>query len=674
MSPELGCRTMATEEHEADGSFELQHQPHTRQSDRQLVESLIACDEDQRLDLLVGTIRLETPDSVTAWQRTRPNVKYAWPKKRRSQQPQDVQAQDDIGISYHGNHHGYVRDRSKNGTGCTCAGLGAGSNVKGRNGRPASTEEFIPAWKMGVEPRTYRYVPDNGRYRASKIGSRSAGMAVVRHDHKTYQKLSWQQKQLQKEIQRELRKEFEKFTEYEKLRREGALQDAAEMNAMSSPGTQHPPVADEAHSGASAEDSCNCKRPEEEEAAMATRSPSPVELPPIAVPLVSTSCNEDFMENFHSRISALDAEIRRDQRIFYRSYEDVTRSVENERLTTSHWTKGRNNSGALKARALLEKASVRTDLDKKESCMRRIRRAASESHAMRMASEHLSPYPHGGLADGESTDELQLNVSGLNLHVTDEEQPIAVPASKEQPPILHEMTTKKEILADDTLHVRKLRTKDTDTSEVRAPLKYTHCDSTCDVNAATVDMRDREPAALCSRPSADYRSVATVSTKNSSGDIFRITKYGGESTSVPSAPVTADQYSNLREEAPPRNKRNPGILAKASEVPSTKESLRKLISASRLYTTASTGSTYVRNGFSTDNKAAGKAEGIAFGDAFHPSPVGKARPRREAKRTGGVIAEGIQLPEVLGKRLGQARLQAASGQRLLLIFKCVYVS
>ena len=72
-----------------------------------------------------------------------------------------------------------------------------------------------PAWRMGVEPMTYRYLPSNGRYRAFKLARRHDTPKPFQKSFSTT-KLSTDLRHLQKEIQRELRKEFDMFLSVEK--------------------------------------------------------------------------------------------------------------------------------------------------------------------------------------------------------------------------------------------------------------------------------------------------------------------------------------------------------------------------------------------------------------------------------------------------------------------------
>lgn len=77
--------------------------------------------------------------------------------------------------------------------------------------------EFVrcPAWRIGVEPVTYRYMPNNGRYRASKLAKRLHVPKAFKKSFST-PKLSSDSTHLKSEIHRELRKEFEMFISLER--------------------------------------------------------------------------------------------------------------------------------------------------------------------------------------------------------------------------------------------------------------------------------------------------------------------------------------------------------------------------------------------------------------------------------------------------------------------------
>ena len=77
--------------------------------------------------------------------------------------------------------------------------------------------EFVdaPAWRICVDPNTYSYVPNNGRYRASKLVKKIDNQRYAAR-RLQYQQVPPERQQLQREIQRDLRQEFEMYLKQEK--------------------------------------------------------------------------------------------------------------------------------------------------------------------------------------------------------------------------------------------------------------------------------------------------------------------------------------------------------------------------------------------------------------------------------------------------------------------------
>lgn len=73
-----------------------------------------------------------------------------------------------------------------------------------------------PAWRIGVEPLTYRYMSNHGRYRAYKLGQR---LINVNSRLRSNGKVNYDRHKLRNAIQTELKMEFETFLHCEKLRR-----------------------------------------------------------------------------------------------------------------------------------------------------------------------------------------------------------------------------------------------------------------------------------------------------------------------------------------------------------------------------------------------------------------------------------------------------------------------
>ena len=95
-----------------------------------------------------------------------------------------------------------------------------------------------PAWRMGIEPMTYRYMPSNGRYRAFKLARRQDTPKAFKKSFST-SKLSTDARHLQKEIQRELRKEFEMFLSVERQKSSMMRQLEAKQRIQHEKKNQH---------------------------------------------------------------------------------------------------------------------------------------------------------------------------------------------------------------------------------------------------------------------------------------------------------------------------------------------------------------------------------------------------------------------------------------------------
>ena len=215
----------------------------------------------------------------------------------------------------------------------------------------------VPAWKICVEPTTYRYVPNNGRYRATKLARR---LEIQRCVRKTTDKLNPEQKHLQREIQRELRREFDVFMQYQKEKSEETKRKSKERREERKPKPiDKPPKKsqsfnefyvldvrdnednDDSHcddvthsreraSSASdaqqSSDSGRVRHSPNYESRDVTRTrdnvdSSPIELPPICVPLMTqpSSSNDQILSTFRQRLNVLDRELRRDGHLVRRN-------------------------------------------------------------------------------------------------------------------------------------------------------------------------------------------------------------------------------------------------------------------------------------------------------------------------------------------------------------------
>ena len=126
-------------------------------------------------------------DSVIGWENTVPNPQYIVPKRRKSTIQEEsvveesaVEAEDKLQRNYE--------------------------------------LEFVncPPWKIGVEPFTYRYMGNNGRYRAYKLARKLVNSNRAKVGHVEMGNLNPDKRLLQREIQRELRREFDTFVKTER--------------------------------------------------------------------------------------------------------------------------------------------------------------------------------------------------------------------------------------------------------------------------------------------------------------------------------------------------------------------------------------------------------------------------------------------------------------------------
>lgn len=627
-------------------------------SERQLVECLVDCGEDHEGESLLASLPVEIFESVAGWERTVPNVKYDSPKKRRDQAAHaPAQTQDDIGISYYGNQPRtytgcYSNRTTKNGS----------RYPEGDNRWPGGVSfpgESIPAWKIGVEPKSYRYMPNNGRYRASKLIM--AKYEMYRPSRRVLDKLTPEQKQLQKEIQRELRKEFEMFNEYERLKKQGAITNTTTPRTqgcdlrVSRPEQKQDefPRRDCYSSEDSLEDKTDLqddggrdyKLSVKVNAKVRENSFSPVDLPPIDIPLVSKSHNEHYLDKFRTRISALDEEIRRDQHIFRKSYDDLNNGEESNVFTRSQWnnilTNARNISVASQG-ACLPKPSPRLDIGKKLKNIERMRNGTSSQQRNRNSSDR--PIQVDGATGGHE--------DSVVPHVT-KPQPING---------IHGMPAKIDTLTEETFKVRKIQTFKM-TPETRMACNYSNANSPVDRAADDTDkgqgqgqsvtdnmLTDRENLRLLIS-SAEQHDVNSCQTPL--GETRRIAKSGHGSISAPVVLESTDSDDQIQNYGLSVETLHTGfMIPRATEMASTKESLQKLISASKLYSSAAGG-----HNRSTQNgrRATGSrnGDGRFFGEAFQSLPVGKGRPRRGSRKEVEPLSTGF-LPEISGKRMRQA--------------------
>ena len=159
------------------------------------------------------------------------------------------------------------------------------------------------AWKECVEPTTFRYVPNNGTYRASKSEQKMAPPQHTRpQPRKPCEKLSPEQKHLQREIQRELRKEYESSSQASAESYGNSVRDSVDtLHLLNISDNRHP----------------NSAKSSAKTSASVTPQPS-------AAALSYKAVSDRIFENFANRISSLDEEMKNDIRLYKKLDENMT--------------------------------------------------------------------------------------------------------------------------------------------------------------------------------------------------------------------------------------------------------------------------------------------------------------------------------------------------------------
>ena len=244
-------------------------------TERGLIESLLD-EEDEYSETdcnFQQYIPLEVAEAITPWQDVAPNAKVVVQRKKRA----PVHSADDA----------QVRARNR-------------IDEYSKYNKKAMESLFTAAalWRMCVEQTTYRYIPNNGRYRSSKSENKLDRDGRLARTIRNMEKLSPEQRTLQKEIQRELRQEFEMQQRLER-QAERNRQRAIESRRVDSRG--HPKS-----------DKLEFKKPTKDPL-FHRRIRTPVELPPINVPLVGKAVNDTYLDSFSMRLNNLEEEMKRDQ-------------------------------------------------------------------------------------------------------------------------------------------------------------------------------------------------------------------------------------------------------------------------------------------------------------------------------------------------------------------------
>ncbi|CAH1779510.1 unnamed protein product [Owenia fusiformis] len=139
-------------------------------------------------------------EAVIGWQyaiadpkyEAHPPVAHTQIKKRKGQK-----SQDDFHVNYNENSQSEVKDKY---------------HVDGTREWP---QHELPIWKANVESETYRYITNNGTYRASKANKERLEAQRLASKQRG-EKLTPDQRQFQKEIQRDLKRELENTPEHKK--------------------------------------------------------------------------------------------------------------------------------------------------------------------------------------------------------------------------------------------------------------------------------------------------------------------------------------------------------------------------------------------------------------------------------------------------------------------------
>ncbi len=272
-----------------------------QKSERGLTKSLLDCDESfYSNETFLEVMTVPESESMSPWALMVPNPTFnpTVPKKK------PTKTQDDSVVPY-------------------------GSQYAWRHRSFDFDIRDPPLWKQCIEPHTYRYVPHNRKYHQAKVDSKQSTPQPFRKTLSVDRYITPEQKQLQREIQRALRKEFENqqqaerqksqlerqksIIENDRKRLERTLDNPEVNNEYGSP--EHD-SREESHMQNQERDSETNRRK-----ILESRIRSPINLPPIDVPLVGKSLSDKYMESFSKRINALDAEMKRDMTILRRNSE-----------------------------------------------------------------------------------------------------------------------------------------------------------------------------------------------------------------------------------------------------------------------------------------------------------------------------------------------------------------
>ena len=279
--------------------------------DRNLVDSLLNIDQELHdKETLLDVLTPATAESLSPWALTVPNPKFIphVPKKKHAKSADD---------SIHSCH----------------PALNTELRYKDRLRRSHETDIRISTqYYQCVEPTTYRYVPNNGKYRLNKASPQNSSPSLNLRRMKCLDKyISPEQRVVQREVQKSMKKE--------QLQQELVKQeDESEKHNVLH---QHEKDPKEIAKRSDFIDSCSQIEIREavkneilndnaskdtDRKTIPPKMHQAMEVPAMDIPLVGKQISEKFMEKFSRRINALDQGIKRDIRMLRRNPEDMWRS------------------------------------------------------------------------------------------------------------------------------------------------------------------------------------------------------------------------------------------------------------------------------------------------------------------------------------------------------------
>ena len=280
--------------------------------DRNLVDTLLNIDQELHdNETLLDVITPATTESLSPWALTVPNPKFIphVPKKKHAKSADDSQ-------------HSYRPV------------LSTEIRYKERFRRSHETDiRTSSQYNHCVEPTTYRYVPNNGKYRLNKGSPQNTSPSLNLRRMKCLDKyISPEQRVVQREVQKSMKKEEQLQQELVKQQEESGKhnvlhereKDPKEIEKRSdSIGSYSPTEVRESVKNEGLSDSTS---KDTDRKTIQPKIHQTIDLPAMDIPLVGKQISQKFMEKFSRRINALDQEIKRDIRLLRRNPEDMMRS------------------------------------------------------------------------------------------------------------------------------------------------------------------------------------------------------------------------------------------------------------------------------------------------------------------------------------------------------------